>query len=295
IGLHFVGVDLYGVVPVLEMCPERATFALTAVSGIGLGVLSTDLWIVPSWHHRLLAGTLFLSLFLRLPIALIGTSFCACVVALVLKDSTFRIRKQHGWAYAGLAFVLCLWLVFAFPAPDRSVAAKVQAVGPRGVLVAAGTFLSLRSPTEGGMPLSGFQNLGRLGITDQDAVDAQLWIKAHSSSADTIFPPAGIAPGWQIFSERSYVFTASLFTYTYLSSDFALRYRDFMNRLPSGEDVSQSDMLRLAREEGANLVVIDSRQNRDREGDPPPMFSAGPYRVFRIGKVEGGASPRVRI
>ena len=138
----------------------------------------------------------------------------------------------------------------------------------------------LQTPDDARLRLEGLGDVRRLGISDDDFVKTQLWIKEHSQADETILPPRGRARGWQVFSERSYVGTGSLIYYTNLSRRLALQYDDFVKRVPSGANVSWREMVQFGRREGADWIVVDERSCRRRDGDPTPRFSAGPYHVF---------------
>ena len=123
----------------------------------------------------------------------------------------------------------------------------------------------------------------RLGISDDDFVNTQRWIKEHSQAGDTILPRA--APlGWQVFSGAPMSAPVRLFTTRTFPESFALRYDGFVKRVPSGANLSWREMVQFGRREGTDWIVVDERGCRRRDGDPAPRFSAGPYHVFQANR-----------
>jgi hypothetical protein len=236
-----------------------------------------DLWDLRRRASCALAAALLAGLLLQLHVLLIATLFTAGLAMLVPRAGASNAGRKYLRAAALGCGLLSLGLLLVF---GCTVVRALRAGDVPGRLAS----VLLQNPDDARLRFDGLRDVWRLGIDHNDSVDAQLWIKEHSRVDETIFPPGGTARGWQIFSERSYVFTGSLYTYTHLSKDFALRYEGFLKRLPSGENVSWREMVQFGRQEGADWIIVDDRTCRRRQGDPTPQFSAGPYHVFRAAR-----------
>ena len=242
--VHFLAADVAGFVPLFHCCPERASFALVAISGIGLAAMIHELWRLGRRSSRALAAALLAGLLLQLHFLLIAILFTASLPMLIGREGAGTIKRPSlrtvGWGCGLLS--LGLLLVFG-----RAVVRAVRANDLSHRLVS----VLLQTPDDGRLRLEGLGDVRRLGISDDDFVNTQRWIKEHSQAGDTILPPRGTARGWQVFSERSYVGTGSLIYYTNLSRELALRYDGFVKRVPSGANLSWREMVQFGRREGA--------------------------------------------
>ena len=275
--VHFLAADVAGFVPLFHCCPERASFALVAISGIGLAAMIHELWRLGRRSSRALAAALLAGLLLQLHFLLIAILFTASLPMLIGREGAGTIKRPSlrtvGWGCGLLS--LGLLLVFG-----RAVVRAVRANDLSHRLVS----VLLQTPDDGRLRLEGLGDVRRLGISDDDFVNTQRWIKEHSQAGDTILPRAAPLVAGRCSPSASYVGTGSLIYYTNLSRELALRYDGFVKRVPSGANLSWREMVQFGRREGADWIVVDERGCRRRDGDPAPRFSAGPYHVFQANR-----------
>jgi hypothetical protein len=290
--VHCITVEWLGIVPFVQALPARATMTCIVTAIVAQGVCVGFLWNRGTLLTRGVACLLFFDLFFGLSFPMVSAAIAILVAYLQRQKAVDECRSASTWpgaflpAFAALAILAIVSGVFG---------------SLRGRLAA------IRDGTSA--EFQGFDDLADLGRRRYpdalDQVKVQVWIRDHSRIDDMIFPPVGMhseasvtsfgrvgkwnsgwqkyyeSKGWEIFSERACVFHGALHCNVYLSRSFALRCQSFDERLPHGPDVSWSDMIRFARGEGADWIVIDDRDYPRREGDPEPIFSAGAYHVFR--------------
>lgn len=97
-----------------------------------------------------------------------------------------------------------------------------------------------------------------------------------------IAPPRSNMYGWQLYSQRACIMRPSFASYTSFSRELALRFDQFMKRFPLNDDMSWVEWVRFAKAEGANLVIVDDREELRRDGDPEPLHSCGHYHILRV-------------
>ena len=275
--LHYLTVDVLGIVPMLLACPQRAVLALFVLSTIAPGAMIVSLWKRQTPFAQGVAAFLFLVLLLHLHVVWIAVSLSMAVLLAVFSRKQQVGQEEKGVVRTALPVLFAATAVLAMVAIAPFVGRKSDLLG------------ALMSPVK--LPCQGLQDLARLGVTrNTDAVEAQLWIRDHSNLNDLIFPANGTAQGWELYSERSCILDGALPMYTFVSRDYAMRYADFIARLPTGPNVSWNKMVQFATNEGADWIVIDDRDCRRKEGDPSPAFTAGPYHVFRATSGGVGAA-----
>jgi hypothetical protein len=250
--LHWVAVDRLGFHPLLEASPERATFIIVAVAGVGLA----------AWLRALATASG------------IGMSLaCVMTVAIVL-------RLDYRWL-----------LVIVLAALALSVPVRFRAISAIGVATAAlcMSLLAWRGQGAGEGPayrwpqLTGMASLKALGIAGNHVPQWEMeqWIRQHSEVDQVLMPPFE-SRGWEINSERACLFNMSLQTYTHFSPELARRYDGCLgdsHRLLHG---TWDDLADYARQQGASWVITDDKYRRGHPDLPPADFAKGPYEARRI-------------
>lgn len=258
--LHWLAVDRLGFHPLLEASPERATFIIVAIAGVGLA----------AWLRSLAVQSA------------VGTA-TACIMA-----AAVVLRLDYRW----LLIIVLGSIVLSLPVRFRLISAI-------GVVTAAICMALLTWSSQGTAEgpayqwphFGGFASLKALGITGDYAAQWEMekWIREHSAVDDVLLPPLKESRGWQINSERACVFNLSLHTYTHFSPELARRYDQCLgdsHRLLHGPWVRSpwDDLVAYAQQEGASWIITDDDYRRANKDLPPADFAKGPYEVRRIAR-----------
>jgi hypothetical protein len=251
--LHWVAVDRLGFHPLLEASPERATFIVVAMAGVGLAAWLRSLTIQSA------AGAAL-----------------ACIMA-----AAIVLRLDYHWL-----------LVIVLAALVLSVPLRFRAISGIGVATAAACVAILTWRAEAGAEgaayrwpsLTGLASLKALGIAGDHVAqwETEQWIREHSATEDVLWPPLKQSRGWEINSERACLFNWSLHTYTHFSPDLARRYIESVGdaqRLVAG---TWEDLVAYARQRGANWIITDDYYKNEHPDLPPADFARGPYEVRRL-------------
>ncbi len=108
VAVHFLAADVAGFVPLFHCCPERASFALVAISGIGLAAMIHELWRLGRRSSRALAAALLAGLLLQLHFLLIAILFTASLPMLIGREGAGTIKRPYPAPSAGAADC-CRW------------------------------------------------------------------------------------------------------------------------------------------------------------------------------------------
>jgi hypothetical protein len=254
--LHWVAVDRLGFHPLLEASPERATFIVVAMAGVGLAAWLRSL-AIQSAAGTALAYLMAAAIVLRLDYRwLLVIVLAALVLSLPMR---FRAISAIGVATAAICIALLAWR------------GQGSGEGP-----------AYRWPN-----VTGLTSLKALGITGDDVAQWEMegWIREHSTTDDMLLPPFSrsiLSRGWQINSERACLFNISLHTYTHFSPDLARRYVESVGdaqRLVAG---TWEDLIAYARQRGACWIITDDDYKREHPDLPPADFARGPYEVRQL-------------
>jgi hypothetical protein len=272
--VQLIGVDLLGFHPLLQACPERATFAVVALSGIGLSLVI----------HRLLAEK---------------SNLLKAAGLLIFVLVSYRLQPKFL-----LAALIISWLLLRIRGRLAIISRRAEiAWGSLAALALAAVLVNgrpqhfLRPLLPWGARYRGWEALRTHGQWwDPDKIEVQLWIRQRSQPDETILPIGWKTSGWEIYSKRSCLFNQSFRAYTNYSKDLAKRWAEVEARVEAMQ--SWAEVVAYARQQGADWVVIQDWSRsftptpRRREGDPVPEFSKGAWHVFHVGN--GAAHDRSR-
>lgn len=276
--VHYLGVDCLGLHVLMNADPERATFAVVAVSGIVSAALIAHLLIQSSILFRTVGGLLLLGMLCRADCRVIVVLYATAIVAAALAHRSVRQNRWAVGALAALGMATVTFFVFFCPVNGRSIPSAIRVDGAQALLEPA--VLSERSKQG---CFQGWEDIRQLGLRPVALqIESAHWIRDHSKVDDVICPPMCSAGSWQLFSERACCFGPQLKAYTFVSRPCAMETRAFLSRFSWKSDSSWSEIIRFAHDEAAQWVVIDEQVNAKRPSDPEPLFASGPYRVFRI-------------
>ena len=272
---HMIGADLLAIHLLVNACPERASYAIVALSGIALATLIERAWRMGRLHLKLLAGALFASFLFRADNRVIVVAIAACLVAVAWGSSfrTWRLRVVMSVAAAFIVFAA----VGLFPSMSRSLTAGVVRSNWHGFF--ASDVLDDRfSPP---VLFHGWRDLRSLGMRNfEEKIPIQQWIRDSTPVDAVLSPPPGNTHGWQVVSERACILRPSFFSYTLLSRKLALDFQAFMRRYPRNPNISWAECVRFGRGEGADFVLVDDRIQVHQPEDPQPLHSSGHYHVL---------------
>jgi hypothetical protein len=251
--LHWVAVDRLGFHPLLEASPERTTYVIVAMAGVGLAACLRSL-ATQSGMGMALA--------------------CALTAAILL-------RLDYRW----LMVIVLAGLVLSVPVRFRAI----PGIGVATVAACLALFAWRgQSPAEGPAyqwpRLTGIATLKALGITGNHVAQWEMeeWIRDHSAVDDVLLPPLKQSRGWQINSQRACLFNPSLHTYTHFSPDLARRYDECTAdayRLVHG---TWDELADYARKRGVAWIITNDEYRNQHPDMPPADFSRGPYEVRRM-------------
>jgi hypothetical protein len=255
---HWLGVDRLGFHPLLEACPERATYAVTALAGTALAALIVKASSGANAITRLPVGLLTAAIFLRLDYRLTALFLLASVLVMAP-------RPYQAVAWLGLITLGLSLLVVKSPSLRGDVFTNPYML-PR---------------------FDGLARLGALGVEDREQLAVENWLREHTEPDEVIMPPLGNARGWQIFSHRATLFNLTMYTYTHFSKDLAERYEAYFHQAQSLFQGSWSDLEKYAAGQGASWIITDEPYRRAHPDTPAGDFTSGPYRVIRIPSAAG--------
>jgi hypothetical protein len=251
--LHWVAVDRLGFHPLLEASPERTTYVIVAMAGVGLA----------TWAR---------SLATRSAVGMVLA--CGLTTAIVL-------RFDYRW----LLVIVLAALVLSVPVRFRAISAVGVATAAACVALLAWRW---QTAAEGAVyqwpQLTGISTLKALGITGDHVAqwETEQWIREHSAIEDVLWPPLKQSRGWQINSQRACLFNWSLLTYTHFSPGLARRYEESVGDARRLLEGTWEDLVVYAREHGAAWIITDDDYRIEHPDMPPADFARGPYEVRRI-------------
>jgi hypothetical protein len=247
--IHLVAVDWLGIHPALEACPERATLVVVVMGGVGLSLLVVRVLEMPGAWSKTVATGLCLAIVLRMDYRIIALLFM--MAALMTAPREWRIAGSCMAMVALALLVIVAWMEGE----------------PESASMSQGWF-------------RGISQLKALGVTDQNQLAVEEWIRDHSDKDSIIFPPLRNSRGWEVFSQRSCAFNSSFHTYTHISRPLALDYERLLTNLQAIRN--WHDLEQYARTVGSKWIITDQREPRAYPGAPAPKFQSGPYRVLEV-------------
>jgi hypothetical protein len=119
----------------------------------------------------------------------------------------------------------------------------------------------------------------------EETEEIQQWIRQHAPLDAVLAPPPGHSGSWQVYSERACIMGPSFASYTSFSRKLALQVDDFLRRYPNKVNLTWEECVRVGSAKGADLIIVDDRDQVRRAGDPLPLYSAGHYHVLRASQL----------